>query len=134
LAVTLPAGDGVKTLWAWFRDGRGNVSSTPVKATATLDSTAPINGLVTAAASPGAIRLSWVGFTDATSGVAKYRVVQSTTTADPVAGCTSGTVSEGTASTVSLAVPGKTTRRYRVCAVDAAGNVSTGTLARATTP
>jgi hypothetical protein len=135
VAVALPAGDGVKTVSAWFRDARGNASATPVKATTKLDATAPVGGALTAVAATGSIRLTWSGFSDATSGLAKYRLVQSTTTTDPVAGCASGTVYEGTALTFTVTgVPAKTTRRFRVCAFDAAGNVSAGVLKAATTP
>jgi Subtilase family len=134
-ALTLPSGDGVKRLSVFLRDGRGNTTATPLTASTLLDTTAPTNGSVKATVSAGAVRLDWSGFSDAGSGLARYRVAQSTSaTTDAAAACASGTVYEGTASTVSLAVPAKTTRRYRVCAIDVAGNLSTGATVSATTP
>jgi Subtilase family len=134
-SLTLPSGDGQKTVYAWFRDARGNTSTQPVTAITSLDATAPTNGAVTATASPLSIKLAWSGFADATSGVAKYRVVQSTTTTDAPVSCTAGTIlTEGPATSLTLPTPAKTTRRFRVCAIDNAGNVSTGATAIATTP
>ncbi len=133
--LTLPAGDGPKTVYAWFRDGRGNTSAAPVTAPTTLDTKPPTNGVVTAAASPLSLKLSWAGFADATSGVAKYRVVQSTTSTDAPTSCSGGTtLTEGPATSLTVVTPAKTTRRFRVCAFDNAGNLSTGATVTATTP
>jgi hypothetical protein len=133
-SVTLPTGDGAKKLSVWFRDTRGNAMAAPVTASTTLDATAPNNGAATATVTSSSMKLTWSGFTDATSGIARYRLVQSTTTADAAASCGSGTVVlESTALTTTVAAPSKSTRRFRVCAIDAAGNISTGATVTATT-
>jgi hypothetical protein len=123
--VVLPEGDGAKTVYAWFKDTRGNVSSAasaPIK----LDLTAPVNGAVVGTASGGTIRLAWSGFSDATSGVSKYRLMQATTSTAPAAGCAGTALAETTALTFSVAAAAGQVHSYRVCAVDAAGNGSTG--------
>jgi subtilisin family serine protease len=134
--VTAPAGDGVKTISAWFRDARGNTTAAAVKATTTLDATAPTNGALTGTAAAGTLTLRWSGFADPTSGLASYKLVRSTSsTTDAPASCSSGTVvSTGTALTASLSVASKTTARFRVCATDTAGNVSTGATLTFTMP
>lgn len=123
--VVLPVGDGAKTVYAWFKDARGNVSaaaSAPIK----LDLTAPVNGAVVGTAASGTIRLTWSGFSDATSGVSKYRLMQATTSTAPAAGCAGTALAETTTLTFSVAAAAGQVRSYRVCAVDAAGNSSTG--------
>jgi hypothetical protein len=124
--VTLPVGDGAKTLNGWFRDARGNVSaraSAPVK----LDTTAPTGGVLSGTTASGAMALLWSGFSDPTSGVAKYRVVSSTSATAPAAGCAGTALFEGTAQRFTVTgVPVGQTRAFRVCAVDAAGNTSPG--------
>ena len=134
--VTLPAGDGTKTLRAWLRDGRGNVTPAPVTATTVLDTTAPANGRLSGTAAAGAVTLRWSGFSDATSGVASYRLVRSTSaTVDAPAGCSTGLqVASGSATTASVTLASKTTARFRVCAVDGAGNVSSGATFTVTMP
>src|SRR5439155_276311 len=69
LSYALSAGDGTKTLYTWYKDAAGNVS-TIAAASILLDQTAPSNG--SAAALPGSsqVALSWTGFTDAGSGLA----------------------------------------------------------------
>ncbi|MFO0600561.1 MAG: S8 family serine peptidase [Myxococcaceae bacterium] len=122
----LPAGDGVKTVRAWFRDARGNVSATASK-TVTLDTTAPLNGTLVGAVATGSMTLTWSGFSDATSGVVKYRLVQALSATAP-ASCTTGTVLyEGTA--LKFVVSGVTkgqARSFRLCAIDAVGLTSSG--------
>jgi len=43
---TLPAGDGTKTVYAWYKDAAGNVSPT-ASDTILLDQTAPTDGTLT---------------------------------------------------------------------------------------
>ncbi len=129
-AFTLPSGDGTKTVRVWLRDPWGNTSA-PVEDTVGLDATPPTNGTVTATAAPGSASLSWAGFADTRSGVVSYVVVQAPTTAP--ARCTAGTVAyEGSATAVALALPSGAPTGLRVCAVDAAGNLSTGAVIVAT--
>ncbi len=125
--VVLPTGDGTKTVYAWFRDGRGNVSAA-ASGSLKLDATAPVNGTLTGTAASGVIRLAWSGFSDATSGIAKYRVMQATTATAPAAGCAGTALIETTALTFSVAAAAGQVRSYRVCAVDAAGNSSAGAI------
>ncbi len=134
-AVTVPAGDGVKTISVWFRDARGNTTAA-IKGTTTLDTTLPTNGSLTGTASAGTLSLRWSGFSDALSGLASYKVVRSTSaTVEAPVNCSSGTVVySGTLLTTSLALATKTTARFRVCAVDTAGNVSAGSTLTFTMP
>jgi len=90
------------------------------------DGTAPTGGSVTATPTGGEVALSWSGFTDATSGVASYKVVYGSSTAPT--SCSTGTVAY-TGSATSTTVTGLTnglTYGFRVCGVDTAGNTSTG--------
>jgi chitodextrinase len=70
--------------------------------------------------------LSWSGFTDATSGVASYRLVGAAGASAP--SCASGPILyEGSAQELSHPGLAYDTRwSYRVCALDEAGNVSPG--------
>jgi subtilisin family serine protease len=136
VSVTLPSPDGARTVNAFFADKRGNRNATPAAtATVVLDTTAPTQGtLALSVATASSAKLSWAGFSDAGSAVVKYLVTQSTTTADPPAGCTGTAVYSGTALTTTVAVPAKTARRFRLCAVDGAGNVSAGVVGAITMP
>ncbi len=137
---TLPSGDGIKTVYAWYKDAAGNVPSMVASDTIRLDQTAPSNGTLTATPGSGQVSLSWSGFTDGGSGLAgpnTYRLVVGTgpTSAGlPAASCTSGTqVLLGSATSFAhTGLANGTTYNYRVCAFDAAGNISTGAAASAT--
>lgn len=130
---TLAAGDGVKTVTVFLRDRRGNttLAATSPKASITLDATAPRNGTVTATAGNAQVALAWTGFADAGSGIAGYRVVSATGETAP-ASC-SGTVRySGNATSTSITgLVNGTKYAFRVCALDAAGNLSTGVTASA---
>ena len=111
-------------VWAAFRDAQGNVSAT-VWDVISFDATRPTNGTVTGTGAVGTASLIWSGFSDATSGIASYTVAQSAGVVP--ASCTSGSVvytGAATSTTVSGLTRG--TYGYRVCATDAAGNVSSG--------
>jgi hypothetical protein len=81
------------------------------------------------------VSLSWSGFTDWGSGLAstnRYKLVFSTG-GTPATSCTSGTqrlLGTATSYTHTGLING-TTYYYRVCASDAAGNMSTGATASA---
>ncbi|HUJ28107.1 MAG TPA: S8 family serine peptidase [Myxococcales bacterium] len=126
LAWNVPSGDGMKTISAWFRDPWGNVSA-PATTTVGLDATAPKDGKLTLTPQAGGKAVvAWSGYSDATSGVASYRLAGAAGTTLPAARCASGS-DQGTAGSAS--VSGLTAGQrysYRVCAVDKAGNVSTG--------
>ncbi len=93
-----------------------------------LDATVPVNGAVTATPGPmaGQITLNWSGFTDALSGIDRYKAVYATGAA-PL-NCSSGTaIYTGSAPTyLHISLSSGTTYYYRVCAIDKAGNMSTG--------
>ena len=123
--LTLTAGNGLKTVRVWLRDAWGNTTQ-PLIATIWLDATPPVNGTVTVDKLAGALALSWSGFSDASIGIAGYRVVGGGATAP--ASCATGTIVYQGLETEHLAaglIDGKT-YAYRVCAIDGAGWMSTG--------
>ncbi len=132
---TLPAGDGTKTAYAWFKDAAGNVSSAAPD-TIALDQTAPTNGSLTATAGTGQVALNWTGVTDSGSGLAPtnpYKLVFATGSA-PAAGCMSGTpLYQGTGTSYThTGLTNGTMYSYRLCATDKAGNCAAGATANAT--
>ncbi|MFO0708823.1 MAG: S8 family serine peptidase [Sandaracinus sp.] len=130
--VTLPTGDGTKTVRVWLRDGAGNTTGTPLTATVVLDTRAPSGGTATAASGIASVTLAAGGMTDAGAGIVSYRAVFSTGTAAP-ASCATGTAlpESASASWSHTGLVNGTTYRYRVCAVDRAGNVAAGLTAQA---
>jgi len=134
---TLPAGIGTKTVNVWFRDKWGNRSLEPHVGTIILDTTAPTNGTVTADPGDASLTLTWDGFADGSgSGIAGYRVVFQTGSLAP-ASCSVGTpipVEDGATTLEHTGLVNGTTSSYRVCAVDAAGNVSSGATATGMPP
>lgn len=133
LAWTLAAGDGAKTVTLWLRDRAGNTTTLAGSPTATirLDATPPTNGTVAATPGNATVALAWSGFADTGSGIASYRVVGAAGTTAP-ATCDGATSYAGTATSFThAALVNGTTYSYRICAVDAAGNSSTGVLAQA---
>ncbi|HEY4185440.1 MAG TPA: S8 family serine peptidase [Polyangia bacterium] len=123
-AFTLSKGDGTKTVNAWWKDAKGNVSASPASASITVDSTAPTGGTITASGVGLQAMLTWSGFTDAGSGVAGYRLVTGTSTR--ATSCTGTATYEGTATTFSKTLTAAGTLYARVCAKDAIGNINTG--------
>jgi len=120
---TLSKGDGQKTVNAWWKDAKGNVSASPASASITLDTTAPANGTVSVSASELTATFTWSGFSDAGSGLAGYRLVIGTTAT--AASCTGTAAYEGTATTFTKAMAAGTAYA-RVCGKDAIGNIGTG--------
>jgi len=122
---SLTSGNGTKTVYARFRDQWGNVNTTPSD-TIILDTVAPVNGTVTATPGNTQVRLNWKGFTDALSGIDSYKVVYSTKSAPR--SCSSGTaIYTGTDTTYPhTGLTNGTTYYYLVCAIDKAGNMSSG--------
>src|SRR5207247_1901158 len=122
LPYTLATGDGTKTLYAWYKDGAGNVSAT-ASASILLDQTAPTDGSATAIAGSGQVTVSWSGFTDTGSGLggAPYKLVFATG-AMPAGACTSGSLllSGSATSFTHTGLANGTTYYYRVCASDKA--------------
>jgi hypothetical protein len=122
---TLTTAAGTKTVYAWFKDPSGNVS-TVTSDTIGLDKVKPVNGTVSATPAPGGANVSWSGYTDATSGIASYTLMYRTGS-NPT-NCSTGTLgySGANASTTLSGLVSGTTYFVRVCATDVAGNVSTG--------
>lgn len=142
---TLPAGDGLKAVNVWFKDTLGNAtaSASPHSGTITLDTTAPIDGTLTAAASGGSIILTWPVFLDTGSGIKNYSLVYNVGGGVAPASCAAGTaVANLTADTTfsggtytfvhSAGLTSGTTTYYRLCATDWTGNTSAGAIAQAT--
>ncbi len=115
----------------WFRDNGGNTDITPYSDTIILDTTPPTNGSVTATAGNKQVTLNWNGFTDAGSGIAGYKVVYALGSAP--SSCAVGTqIYNGSNSTyVHTGLTNYLMYYYRVCAIDNAQNMSTGTTASA---
>ncbi len=123
---TLVAGDGAKTVSVWLRDAVGNTSVSAAQATIALDATAPTGGVLAVNPGDGRNTLTWTAFTDV-RGVVGYRVVVAASATVPVASCTAAPAYTGPdPSFVHTGLINGTTYSYRVCAVDAAGNVSVG--------
>jgi Subtilase family len=123
---------GTKTVWAAFKDAQGNVSAS-VSDTIGYDATKPVNGKInTTTVLDQSVQLAWSGFSDATSGLASYQIVYALTTAPT--SCALGTVGyAGTATTGTVSgLTNGTLYGFRLCAVDNAGNVSSGITKTAT--
>jgi C1A family cysteine protease/putative hemolysin len=123
---TLPAGDGTKTVYVWFKDGVGNANTSPFTDTIILDTAAPTNGTLSAVAGDMQVSLSWSGFSDATSGIGSYKLVFSTS--GMPSSCSSGTqIHSGSSTSYNhTGLTNGTTYYYRVCAIDNAQNTSSG--------
>ena len=132
---SLSRGTGTRTVNAFFRDIYGNVTTAPVTDTIFLDQTKPVNGTATVETGSGTtLDLSLSGFSDEQSGVASYKVVYATGLLAPRT-CTTGRVGytgDGAAARVRGLMPGST-YALRVCAIDGAGNLSTGVTATGST-
>jgi hypothetical protein len=128
---TLAAGaDGNRTVNVWFKDVWGNVSA-PASAVIMLDTKAPVNGaLIPTQLAGNQIRLDWTSFSDPTSGITSYKLVRGATL--PAASCTGTAIFTPAATDTTYTDTGSQgiNYYYRLCAVDNAGNTSTG----ATTP
>ena len=130
---TLGAGAGPRPLNAWFRDRWGNTSSAPVSDTILLDTVVPASPGVVVQQRDGALALRWAEGTDAPSGLLGYVVTSSTGATAPA--CTAvpnvAAATAGTREHVLSGLVNGVTVRYRVCAIDVAGNVSAGTVGAA---
>jgi subtilisin family serine protease len=123
---TLATGDGVKTVYVSLKDAAGNVAK--ISDTIMRDARPPTNSIAHATPGDAKIDFSWSAATDAVSGVAGYKLVYLTTGKPNT--CNVGTVAfmgNALATTHSGAQNG-TAYTYRLCAYDAAGNLSTGVV------
>ncbi len=126
---TLPAGDGLKTVYAQFKDGQ-DYESRVYSDSITLDTVKPVDGALQLTPLAGnLIRADWSGFTDATSGLKEYRLM-----AGPLASlayCTGTPAYTGTETTFTAdSLKAGTVYFFRVCEVDNAGKVSKGATAK----
>jgi len=128
---TLTTGNGTKTVSVWFRDVWGNVNTTPYSDTIILDTIAPTNGTVTATPGDAQVTLDWTGFTDTGSGIESYKVVFSKVSA-PTSCSVGKQIYKGPDTTYThTGLTNGTVYYYRACAIDGAGNTSTGRKAKA---
>ncbi len=125
-SLRLPPGNGLKTVSVRFRDSKLVISDI-YSATITLDTKAPVK--VTFAID-SAFQLSW-GFSDSTSGIANYVLVRGTATYPACSTASSALIYNGplTYFDDNSNTKSGTTYRYRLCAVDNAGNISKGATA-----
>jgi hypothetical protein len=129
VAFALEAGDGSKSVYVWWKNHEGESSASPASASIVLDATPAENGVMGIAIFNGVVTLGWSGFVDSTSGIVSYRLISATSV---IANCRRGTLlysgRERSFKTAQLPVG---TAYFRVCAVDAAGNLSSGTASSA---
>jgi hypothetical protein len=115
----------VPTVYVWFRDAWGNVSATPASDSIIVDKTVPTMGSFTAEPSAGRVAITWSAATDAGSGVSSYKLVWAKAVTAP--GCADGSVAYA-GTLMSYTHNGLTSGKYsyRLCAIDGAGNITTG--------
>lgn len=131
---TVTSGDGLKRVYIWFRDIYGNTNDTPFSAQIVIDNGKPVDNISPLILTPGtnedelSITIKWLSATDALSPIIQYRVMGSATgtptscTATPL-----GIVdAQGSNEYKHTNLPAGKKYYYRVCAVDAAGNISAG--------
>lgn len=106
-----------------------------------VDTRAPITaGRIKVQSLQGAVALTWPPARDSQSGVSSYMVVYNTGSRPPRPRCTTGTQvnlqpQAAPGNILKLTVPGllpNTRYSFRVCPIDAAGNVGTGSMWRGT--
>jgi subtilisin family serine protease len=114
------------TVYVWFRDAWGNVSVTPATDSIVVDGTAPTMGTFTVTPSIGRVVMTWSAARDAGSGMSAYKLVWAKAVTAPSCTAVANTLYSGTLAgyTHSGLTSGKYS--YRLCAVDVAGNMSTG--------
>jgi len=113
-------------VYAWFRDAWGNVSASPAMDSIVVDKTAPTMGTFQAVPGVKSVSMSWSAATDAASGVASYKLVWAKSTTAP--SCATGTVAYagGLTTYTHTGLLSGSKYSYRLCALDGAGNISTG--------
>jgi hypothetical protein len=126
--VQLSAGDGLKTVRAWWRDVDGNMSLQPAVASIFVDTTSPTNGVLISTVTASRLDFSWTGVSDSGSMIHAHRLVTSTTSAISP-GCPGVADYEGIATSFFKSFTTSATVYSRLCSIDKAGNVSAGSSA-----
>lgn len=122
-----------KHVYVWYKDSAGNVSATAFHNSVTMDTSKPLNGIVNTTAGNGTMGLTWRGFADTknSSGVINYRIARDNA-AVPAAYCGASAIANTTgASFMDSGLTMDQTYYYRVCAMDKADNISSGSVAKA---
>jgi hypothetical protein len=133
------SGSGLKTVYAYFKDANGNISSA-ASDSINVDPTRPTDGSLSGTGVSGGVDLTWTAATDAGSGLASYTLVYKAGSSAPATCAAGSSVTRVTgiaSSDVARSVTGlapSTTYGFRLCAVDAVGNVSIGRTISKTTP
>lgn len=125
---SIASGDGSKRVYIYFKDVTGE-SSPVYSAAITLDTTKPTNGTLSLTKGIKQIQLDWPGFFDL-SGIKKYSLFYSTLAVP--AGCSGTGLTLASDTSISYTHTGLTAGKiyyYRVCAMDNAGNTTTGATA-----
>jgi hypothetical protein len=122
---TLGTSSGVATVRVWFKDSFGNVSAAAASDTIIVDIAPPSTNTISAVAGNATVTLGWSGSTDASSGLAGFKVMAALNTAPT---CTSGTqVYSGPDNHVThTGLTNGSVYAYRVCPFDVAGNFASG--------
>lgn len=113
--------------------------SQAVVASSVVDTKAPTMGRMKATPSATYVDLTWPVAQDAQSGVSSYKVVYNEGSRPPRPRCTTGRAvnqqaqASGTEMKMRVGLAAKTMYTFRVCAIDAAGNVAFGTIWRGST-
>lgn len=119
----------------WLEDAQGNRTSTPLSDTVFVDTKKPSDGSISASAVSGGVRLSISGYSDEHSGVSEYIVTARAASGrqgPPACGGRSDRY-QGSDTTVTIdGLTSGTAMKFRVCAVDAVGNISRGKVVTAT--
>jgi subtilisin family serine protease len=131
--VTLPSKTREHTVHVWLSDGQGNMSETPLSDSVFVDSTAPTEGRATAAPIAGGMSFHALGFADGHSGMDGYILTARAGTRSPPKCQGSSALVESTRKNFSVTgLKSGTAYSFRVCGVDAVGNVSKGVIVHAT--
>lgn len=132
-------GTGVLVDAADGSSGWSVLVSQAVTAVVDTDVRPPVISRVKLQTAPGTVTLTWPPPRDAQSGVSSYMVVYNVGSTPPRPRCTTGTqvtqTPQVTGSNMQLVLTGlKAGQRYtfRVCPIDATGNVGVGSMSRGT--
>jgi Subtilase family len=125
-SFALPRGDGPKTVYVTLKDAAGNRSA-QLTASVMLDTTRPRDGELSVLPGDGQLSVAMTGAADSAAGTLSYVVAAANGDAPP-ASCDAGTIAyEGTSPSAVLdGLANGVTLSLRVCARDAAGNLSPG--------